>query len=49
MHDLIDIYVRGTGGRWAYLEGTRMHKTLASAVRHYRDTYGLTVKAKWSD
>ena len=44
MFDRIDIYVKN-GTRWVYLEATRMHRTLASAQRHY----GTGHQARWSE
>lgn len=48
MSDLINIYIK-LGGRWVYHEGTRMHRTLAAAERHYLDVYQVKVKAKFAN
>lgn len=47
MYDLIDIYVK-VRGRWKYLEGTRMHKTLAAAALHATSFHGVNCKAKFA-
>ena len=44
MFERIDIYQK-KGKNWVYLEGTRMHPTLASAERHYGPGY----QARWSE
>ncbi len=48
MHDLIDIYTRQSG-RIIYVEGTRMHRTLAAARRHYLALYGAEVVARFAN
>jgi len=47
MHELINVYTK-QAGRWVYLEGTRMHKTLAACERHYLETYGVEVQARFA-
>jgi hypothetical protein len=47
MFDLIDIYHK-VKGRWVYLDGTRMHRTLAAAKRHAEKFYGCEIQARFA-
>ena len=48
MYDLIDIYIK-KNGKWLYVDGTRMHKTLASAKKNASEFYGVECKAKFAN
>ena len=47
MFDLIDIYQK-VNGRWVYIEGTRMHRTLAAAQRHAAEFHGCEIQARFA-
>lgn len=48
MFDRIDIYIKHPahnwrGYSWVYMWSTRMHKTCASARRHYSEQEGIAI------
>lgn len=48
MNDLINIFIK-LGDSWVYHEGTRMHKTLMAAEKHYLDQFQIKVKARFAN
>lgn len=47
MYELIDIYYK-SNGRWIYIEGTRMHKTLVAAKAHFEEFYRIEIQARFA-
>ncbi len=47
MFELIDIYQK-INGRWVYIEGTRMHRTLVAAQRHAAEFHGGEIQARFA-
>jgi len=47
MFELIDIYHK-VNGRWVYIEGTRMHRTLVAAQRHAAEFHGCEIQARFA-
>lgn len=47
MFELIDIYHK-VNGRWVYIEGTRMSRTLVEAQRRASTFYGCKIQARFA-